>query len=403
MRPLEGIRVVDLSTFVAAPSCGRLLAEWGADVIKVEPIKGDVYRVAGIAQKQPNFGDGLGNTAFDNENASKRFIALNLKSEDGKEALYKLIASSDVFLTNMRPKALAKLGFNYEVLSEKYPRLIYADILAYGEKGPDKDRPGFDYTTFYARTGLMIDLPTKGDYPVNVVSGFGDHIAGGILAGAIAAALYKRDRTGEGDRLDAGLLQTGYFILSCPMLSAQHGMEFPRTHYAPNQCLSQNYKCADGEWVFIAATDYDKHFANLVDKVMGHPEMLTDPMCSTRGEMLQHTAEMVDRFDKIFITRTSTEWDERLKEWDVPHEVVRHFKDIPNDEQAWANDYLIKYTYPNGHEAVFSNTPVFFKSSKPVPFKHANRIGGDTAAVLSSIGYTEEELQRMNEEGSIKL
>ena len=163
MGPLEGIRVLDLSNFLAASTAGRIMAEWGADVIKIEPPQGDTYRNNGPYMGIPIYERGVvGNPSYDNENGNKRWVALNLKSEKGKEALFKLLDTADVLLTNYRPGALKKLGISYEDLKERYPGLVYGMILGYGPKGPAKDKPGFDYTAFYARSGLMADAAPRG-------------------------------------------------------------------------------------------------------------------------------------------------------------------------------------------------------------------------------------------------
>ncbi|MGD9559725.1 MAG: CoA transferase, partial [Oscillospiraceae bacterium] len=149
MKPLEGIKVVELSTFVAGPSCARMLADWGAEVIKVESPQGDQFRTMGNNYRVPI--TDVRNPIFDNENANKSFIVLNLKEEKGLEAMLKLLETADVFITNTRPKALRKLGLDYEQINDRCPRLVYGIVLGYGEEGPERDRPAFDYTTFYAR------------------------------------------------------------------------------------------------------------------------------------------------------------------------------------------------------------------------------------------------------------
>ena len=178
MGPLEGIRVLDLSNFLAASTAGRIMAEWGADVIKIEPPQGDTYRNNGPYMGIPIYERGVvGNPSYDNENGNKRWVALNLKSEKGKEALFKLLDTADVVRTNHRPGALKKLGISYEDLKERYPGLVYGMILGYGPKGPAKDKPGFDYTAFYARSGLMADAAPRGQDLLNTVAGLGDHFA----------------------------------------------------------------------------------------------------------------------------------------------------------------------------------------------------------------------------------
>ena len=177
---LKGVKVVELATFIAAPACGRFLADVGADVIKVEAPAGDQLRYTAPSEGRPL--DQRENTTFDLENANKRGIALNLKSPGAKEVFFKLLEDADVFLTNWRPDALVRAGLDYEELKARFPKLVYAQITGYGDKGPDKDLPGFDFTAFFARGGLLGTLYEKGTVPMNVIPGLGDHQAGMFLA-----------------------------------------------------------------------------------------------------------------------------------------------------------------------------------------------------------------------------
>ena len=228
MKPLEGIKVVELTTYFAAPACGRMLADWGAEVIKVEGPKGDPYRTAYRGQRTPQFEEGC--PSFDLENSNKSFVCLDTKTEGGREAVLKLISQCDVFLTNNRLSALKKMGLTYEEVHALYPKVVYAEVLGYGAKGPLKDRPGYDYTAFFSRSGLMADLSSKGGNVMNTVAGFGDHVTAITLASGICAALLKAQRTGEGDRVSVALYQAAIFILSNGLLCAEYGREYPVSH-----------------------------------------------------------------------------------------------------------------------------------------------------------------------------
>ncbi|NLW78080.1 MAG: CoA transferase [Ruminococcaceae bacterium] len=402
MKPLEGIKVVELATYLAAPSCARTMADWGADVIKIEPPQGDIYRIMGVAQRVPNIGDN--NPVYDNENVNKKFIALNLKDPAGTEVLMKLLEDADVFVTNTRPKALKKLGLSYEDLKDRFPRLIHASVLGYGEKGPDKDRPAFDYTTFYARTGMMADLPQKNQDVMNTIPGLGDHVVGSILLSGICAALYARTITGKGDCVDAGLYQAGIYAMSNGMLMANFGREMPRTRYELNNPISNTYKCKDGEWVYLAATAYDKQWPLLCEKVFKRQDLLDNPEYATIAKVTKHAPDVAHILDDIFATEDSTYWLDLFAEYDIPHERVAHYKDIAHDEQAWANNYIREETYPTGEKVVFTNTPVNFASiTEEAPFKLAPVTGGNTREVLAAAGYSNEEIDKLAESGAIKV
>ena len=183
MKPLEGSRVVELSTMLAASMTGRILAEWGADIIKVETLNGDAWRKQAGTTMSPRTKDA--NPNFDMQNLNKRFVSLNLRTPEGKEIMMKLLERADVLVTNYRIQALEGMGLSYEQLKDQFPRLIHAHVLGYGDKGPDKDRPGYDYTAFFSRSGLMADLPPAGAGPLVPIGGVGDHSVAVALAGGI--------------------------------------------------------------------------------------------------------------------------------------------------------------------------------------------------------------------------
>lgn len=400
MGPLTGYRVIELSTFVAAPSCARLMGDWGADVIKVEPLSGDVYRYVGAAQGIP-MEQGYC-PSFDNENANKRFLSLNLKDPDGAAVLEKLLAKADVLITNYRPEAQKKLGLDYETLQQKFPRLVYASILGYGSHGPEKDRPGYDFTSFYARGGLIADLSHKDSPPLNPVSGFGDHLAGLNLAAGILAALLQRNVTGRGDKVEVGLYQTAIYSVGIPLLSVYFGREYPTHRTECATPIVGSYKCQDGEWIYVSATVFEQQWGPFCRDVLEHPEMAEDPLFWPRENVEKNSVLAVTRLDEIFATRPAKEWAERLKKADIAHEILFHWKDILTDEQAWANDYLRKAAYPNGKEAVFANTPITLASLPEKPFTLSGAVGQDTAQIMKELGYTPEQIQTMAEGKKVK-
>ena len=210
MKPMEGIKVIELSTMLAGPMTARVLAEWGADVIKVETLNGDAWRKQAGTTLSPC--TETANPNFDVQNLNKRFVSLNLRTEAGHAAMMKLLETADVFVTNFREQALEGMGLAYEQLKDRFPRLVHAAVLGYGSEGPDKDRPGYDYTTFFSRTGMMADLPPAGAGPLVPIGGIGDHSVAVAMLGGIAAALFRRERTGLGDKVDVSLYQSGIFI-----------------------------------------------------------------------------------------------------------------------------------------------------------------------------------------------
>lgn len=400
MKPLEGIKVIELATMLAGPMTGRILAEWGADVIKVETLNGDAWRKQGGTTLSPTTPDA--NPNFDMQNLNKRFVSLNFRSEAGRQAMLRLLADADVFLTNFRVQALEGMGLAYEQLKDRFPKLVHASVLGYGAEGPEKDRPGYDYTVFFSRTGLMSDLSPAGAGPLVPIGGIGDHSVAVALAGGITAALFNRSRTGKGDKVDVSLLQSGIFIVSTGILNGINGRVLPRTRYDCGHAGSNTYQGSDGEWFYLACIDY-RRFPELCS-LIGRPELAEDPKYSTNEAYYRNRTELTKIFDEIFSKKPVSYWDELFSEHDMPHEVLRHFKDVPDDPQVQANHYTRKYEYPDGTKTVFTNGPVHFDSVDftTIPCKTSGPIGADTAEILSEYGYSRDEIDQMYSEGAVK-
>ena len=393
MKPLEGIKVVELSTMLAGPMTARILAEWGADVIKVETFNGDAWRKQAGTTMSPC--TDVANPNFDMQNINKRFVSLNLRTPAGQEAMMKLLERADVLVTNFRVQALEGMGMAYEQLKDRFPRLIHASVLGYGSEGPDKDRPGYDYTAFFSRSGLMADLAPAGGGPLVPVGGVGDHSVAVALSGGIAAALYRREVSGQGDKVDVSLLQSGAFIASTGVLNGINGRVLPRTRYDCGHAGSNTYMGSDGEWFYLACIDY-RRFPELC-QLIGVPEIAQDPKYSTNTAYYANRTELTKIFDEIFNKKPVSYWHELFEAHDMPHEVLRHFKDIPDDPQVQANHYAFRYEYPDGTKTVFVNGPVHFASVDPsqIPCKTSGPVGCDTAEVLEELGYTKEQIQSM--------
>ncbi len=396
---LSGVKVIELSTFLAGPTCAKVLADWGADVIKVEAPFGDPARTAGVIFKMP-IGEEE-NPIHETVNSNKRGISLNVKSEEGKMALYKLIESADVFITNNRTAALKRNGLSYEQLSEKFPHIIFAQILGYGENGPDKDKPGFDYTAYYARGGVMGTLMEKDTAPLNPAAGFGDHQAGMYLAAGICAALYRKQHSGKGEEVTVSLYHTAMFGMSSMIPSSQYGNNWPVTRKKPNSPLMNSYKCKDGRWVQIAVIEYNKYFEKFV-KTIGREDLVNDENYNTIKAVSKHTDDMVNIIEEQFAKKDLAEWTKILNEADLPFEKVQLWEEIVEDEQAWANDYLRKVEYENGNTGVLVNTPVKFKNIGLPDFNKAPKIGEHTKDVLLEVGYSSEEIDEMKSNKAIK-
>lgn len=400
MKPLEGIKVVELSTMLAGPMTARLLAEWGADVIKVESMNGDPWRAQYGTSLSPC--TEVANPNFDMQNINKRFISLNMRTEEGRAAMEKLLDTADVFLTNYRVQALEAMGLAYEQVKERHPALVHASVLGYGSRGEEKNRPGYDYTAFCARTGFLRDFAPAGGPPAMTVAGVGDHSVAISLAGGICAALFKRDRTGMGDKVDVSLLQMGTYIFTCGILNGFNGREYPRDRYNCAHACSNTYEGKDGEWIYLAIVDY-RRFAEFCE-VIGHKELAEDERFSTQNAYYANKSALTKILDGVFKEQPVSYWHEILTAHDLPHEICYHFKDVPYDPQVQANRYAYFHEYSDGTKTVFTNGPVHFESVVPeeIPCRESGGIGRDTASILKELGYSEEKIAVMYEAKDIR-
>mgnify|MGYP003404378226 CR=1 FL=1 len=399
MKPLEGIKVIEMSTMLAGPMTARILAEWGADVIKVETLNGDAWRKQAGTTVSPC--TPVANPNFDVQNMNKRFLSINMRTENGKAIMDKLLKDADVFVTNYRVKALEGMGLAYDQIKDKFPKLIHASVLGYGEKGPDKDKPGYDYTAFFSRTGLMADLVPAGGAPLIPVGGIGDHSVSVALVGGICAALYKRSITGKGDRVDVALLQSAIFILCTGILNGFNGRKLPRTRLDCGHACSNTYQGSDGEWFYLALIDY-RRFGELCN-LLELPDVAKDPRFNTQKAYYDNKTALTKIFDKKFAEHTVPYWHKLFEEHDIPHEILYHFKDVPNDKQVLANNYMYHYEYSDGTKTVFSNGPVSFASvdNSANTCKTSKHLGGDTEEILKELGYSKEEIAKMAEDKDI--
>ena len=400
--PLTGVKVLELATMVAAPSCARILADMGAEVIKVEHPKGDGWRKTAVGYIPGRFCEDE-SPVFDIYNSGKKHIAINLKTEEGMEAFHRLLAQSDVFVTNTRPAALKRLGIYYDDLKERYPALVYAIILGYGEKGPDKDMPAFDTTAFWSKSGFLRDMSPAGENyaPVNPPSSIGDTACGYLLLAQICAALYSRKETGRGDFVRSGLYHNAVFMMGTMQIITQRpiGKHYPISR-ADGGAPGGAFECADGEWVFIAMGG-DPVVQEKVRRMLGDPDPHEDPRFATPELRRQNRKALYEFYRQRFLEKTTAQWKALGQELDIPMTVMGHFADISEDEQAWANDYLEKVTFRSGNTNVMPRSPLEMDSVGLLTTKCAPGVGADTVEILRSLGYSEEEISAMRDCGAV--
>ena len=401
-KPLSGITVVELADYVSAPVCARILADMGAEVIKIERSTGNVWRETGKASCPWKFTDAE-NPGFDINNTGKKLIALDLKTEEGRAVCHKLLETADVFVTNMRVKALRRLGLDHGSLKDRYPRLIYAIGLGYGEKGPDADDPAFDHTAFWARTGFLLDMaPLSDDYhPVFPPSSVGDNFTGMTLVSEICAALFNRTKTGKGDYVRSSLFHNGVFAMGAMQIAAQEpgGSVYPRTRQLHGVAYG-DYECKDGRYVYIASGYAEKLIAK-VFSVIGRPELINDPRFSSAEARTENADAMYAIIKEAMLQHTSEEWLVFAKEADIPMVRMQHFSEVSCDEQALANGYIQDVTYPSGVRYRIASSPIEMDSVGELFTEPTKAVGRDTDAVLKQYGYSEEQIARLKAGGAV--
>lgn len=398
--PLEHVKVVDLSTFAAVSSTGRLLADWGADVIKVESLRGDAWRQYGCVGNVPATEDE--NPCWDINNSNKRDIALNLRDPLGMKVLHNLLKEADVFITNYRMNALKGMKLTYEDLAPKYPHLVWGHLSGYGDDGPDAKRPGFDVATYWARSGLMMDIGEPSASPLSQIYAFGDMSTGAVLAGGICAALCKQVRTGQGDKVEISLMGNAIWAAGLLILAAQEAYQdrWPKSRMTPPSPLTSSYQCKDGEWLLLCILEYDRYYPDLC-KVLGREDLIADERYNSLKNVKAHNTEFVQLLDSIFATKTREEWCTLLKKTDIVYDKILHFKDVSKDMQAWSCNYIFEHTFRNGNKVVMPNTPVRF-NKKRSEIKPGPLLGEDSRSILQSLGYTNENIEELIKTGIVK-
>lgn len=402
--PLEGYRVIELATVVAAPTAGRVMADFGAEVIKVEmPGTGDLLRMMGDAHQLPAEEDN--NPLFDLFNTGKKVIAINLKAPAGMDALMRLLGNADVFLTNTRMRSLIKMGLGYEALKDRFPKLVYAHFSGFGNQGSESDRPGFDTTAFWLRSGAALDWSLPGSFPIRATFGFGDIATSGYFLDGILMALLAREKTGKGTLIETSLFGSGLWHNSPYVVNTQpqYGRRLPAERYDPWDPLSDYYQCSDGEWIAPVKKVYAKDrfiFAKLFD----FPEMAEDGDYRSVDSMRSsgRIPECSRRIAEAMKKKSSSEWAQLFTESDIPYEKAAHISEAYRDQQAWANGFLENVEYPGDVTTAIPVPPIHFSEYGRRPFCKQDAVGTNTDEVLGSLGYSEEQLRKMREEGAIQ-
>ena len=392
----EGYRVLELGTWLMVPAATTVLADFGADVIKIEqPGAGDPVRRSTLAAH------GGANLLLEQVNRGKRSIALDLSRPGGTDILYQLAAASDVFVTNMLPAPRRKLRVDVADIRRHNPDIVYVRGSGVGSRGDEADKQGFDFGVFWARAGFQsaVSKGSRLDRPVSPRPGFGDRTSAMNLAFGIAAALLRRERTGQTAVVDVSLLGSGMWSDASDIAySMGAGRDFSAQPIA-RQPLAGLYETADGRWLQFNINDAERWWAEFC-RHAGREDLVTDPRFADAKARAEHTAEAVEELDRLFASEPLEEWRLRLGPMKAAWEVVQNPYEVASDPQAAANGYIAEVAHPGGRTVRMIRPPVQFDDTPP-ELGHAPRLGEHTNAILRQLGYGDDDITRWREDGVV--
>jgi crotonobetainyl-CoA:carnitine CoA-transferase CaiB-like acyl-CoA transferase len=396
----DGLRVIELAQWVFVPVAGALLADWGADVIRIERLEGDPYR--GLATQGIGTDRAGVNLSMALANRGKRSVALNLRHENGLAVLHELLASADVFLTSLRPGALSRLGLDADTLRDRYPGLVYARGHGFGMRGPDSNQPGYDSSAFWARGGVgHVLTPPDREYPISQRGAMGDRNGAMALAFGIATALLKRTKTGVGSVVDVSLLATAMWTLSSDLLAVLNGGDAaPMGGRGPLvNPLVGNYRTKDGRHVQLMFLQGDRYWAEFC-RVVGREDLIDDPRFGDLAARRANGEACVAELDAVFARHTLAEWKELLAKLDAPWAPVQSVREVIEDPQVAANGYVGEVRLDDGQSYRLPVVPVQLDEQAPA-LRRAPEHGEHTEAVLGELGYDWDRISELAEAGVI--
>jgi len=398
---LEGVRLIEVADWGFVPSAATVIGDWGADVIKVEhPVRGDPIRGLITAGLVP--GAAGANFFVEQLGRNKRSVGIDLQRETGREVLWRLVKTADVFLTNYLPDARERLGIRYEDLRPLNPRLVYAKGHGQGQRGPDAARGGYDGVSFWARGGIADRLTRPGEEYVQQRPAFGDFIGGMFLAGGIAAALYHRERTGEGIEVDVSLLGSACWVMAPDIVAAMtYGFDLPQSGaMAPPNPLVGNYVCKDGKALCLMMLQQDR-FWPIFCRAVQREDLLFDPRFNPAENRHRNAADLIGVLREMFAARERREWEELLRASECIWAPVQAPSEIPTDPQVVANHYVLEFPHAAYGRYRVTASPVQFEGQWPEVRRPAADVGAHTEEVLLEVGYSWEEIAALKEQGAI--
>jgi len=394
----DGLKVLDCASFIAAPAAATVLSDFGADVIKIEPpVSGDPYR---NLPNLPGYPHSEHNYAWMLEARNKKSLALDLTKPEAQAVLYRLVAESDVFITNMPPQVREKLGITYDHLAHLSDRLIYASFTGYGEKGEEANKPGFDSNAYWARSGLMeLVRADQHTTPARSIAGMGDHPCAMAFYGAIVTALYKRERTGKGSHVSSNLMANGVWAASvlaqAKLVGAKFGERRPREQAL--NAVTNHYQCKDGRWLILSLLNEERQWPTLM-RCLEREDLVTDPRFATKKDRHARSIELINIFDEVFAGRPLAEWRRILDGSGLAFGVIGILDDIPNDRQMIDNEVLVPF---ENDTMLTINSPIWVDGSRKVQPRKPPELGEHSDEILRNAGYDEATIQKLRSSGAV--
>ena len=400
--PLEGIRVVEVANWLAAPSAAALLADLGADVVKVENPLGDAWRTTLMRGRKPDFDPETDVDApYELDNRGKRGVALSLEAPGGADVVKRMVAEADIFITNLTAPRIARYDLTWETLKQVNPQLIYVVLTGYGTRGPDNAMTAFDYSAFWSRSGIMSVIGEPDGPPMPCRPGQGDHATALNLLSGTLAALRLRDLTNEGQFVEVTLQRTGAWTIGADVSASLILEDQPQRidRVRPANPLFNSYETADGRWLMLVMPTSDRYWVPTC-QALGRPDWAEDERFATLMGRMEHTAELTDAIRSIFLTQPLDAWRPLLNEAALTWAPVAELPEVIHDPQMEAMD---AWTTIDGPEGPFRtlNTPFEIVGADVKPRGPAPKTGQHTLEVLRELGLSDDELAELAASGAL--